>query len=145
VRYGPIMNARTDALISIWSGPFLSRHRVSKLRSLRSQFRKAVGKVYALGILAYFAAAGVQSIFIPAFSDWLSYISRHAVYAFAWPIIVPIEISSERGPSSPQQWIALLPAEFSGRECDFAWSRAERHVVRRSVRRERLIGASIAE
>jgi len=109
------MNARTEPLIAVWSGPFLSRLGASKLRSIFAELRKAVGQVYRLGILAYFAAAGVQAISIPYFSDWLSYMSHHAVYALAWPIVVPIEINSERGPSSPQEWIALMPAEFSGR------------------------------
>ena len=109
------MNARTEPLIAIWSGPFLSQLGASKLRSIFAELRKAVGKVYRLGILAYFAAVGVQAISIPYFSDWLSYMGHPAVYALAWPIVVPIEINSERGPSSPQQWIVSIPAEFSGR------------------------------
>ena len=109
------MNVRTEPLIAVWSGPYLSRLGASKLRSIFAELRKAIGKVYRLGLLAYFAAAGVQAISIPYFSDWLSYMSHHAVYALAWPIVVPIEINSERGPSSPQQWIALMPTEFSGR------------------------------
>jgi len=109
------MNASTEPLIAIWSGPFLSQLGASKLRSIFAELRKAVGKVYRLGILAYFAAAGIQAIPIPYFSDWVSYMSHHAAYALAWPIVVPIEINSERGPSSPHEWIALMPAQFSGR------------------------------
>jgi hypothetical protein len=109
------MNARTGPLIAVWSGPFLNRLGASKMRYFFAELQKAVGQVYRLGILAYFAAAGVQATSIPYFSNWLSYMSHHAVYALAWPIVVPLEIYSERGPSSPQEWIALMPAEFSGR------------------------------
>jgi hypothetical protein len=109
------MNARTEPLIAVRFRPFLSRLGASKLRSFFADLRKAVWQVYRLGILSYFAAAGVQAISIPYFSDWLSYMSHHALYALAWPIVVPIEINSERTPSSPQEWIALMPAEFSGR------------------------------
>ena len=112
------MNASTEPLIAIWSGPFLSQLGASKLRSIFAELRKAVGKVYRLGILAYFASAGVQAISIPYFSDWLSYMGNHAVYALAWPIVVPIEINLERAPGSPQEWIALMPAEFNGRYSD---------------------------
>ena len=112
------MNARTEALISVWSGPVLSRDWVTRLRSFRAGFRKAVGKLYVLGILAYFAAAGIQAIAIPYFSDWLPYMGRHAVYAFAWPIVMPIEINSGRGPSSPRRWSRSLAAEFGGGQLD---------------------------
>lgn len=113
------MNARTEALISVWSGPFLSRHGVIKLRSVRAWFRTAVGKIYALGILAYFGAAGIQAISIPYLSEWLPYMGRHAAYALAWPIVVPIEIRSGRGPSSPRQWLRLMTAESGGRQLEF--------------------------
>jgi len=46
--------------------------------------------------LLYFAVAGVQAISILDFSVWLSYMGQHAVYALAWPIVVQIEINSER-------------------------------------------------
>jgi hypothetical protein len=90
------MNTRTEPLIAVWSGPFLSRLGASKLRSMLAELRKAFGKVYRFGILAYFAVSGVQAVSIPYFPDWLSYMGHHAVYALAWPIVVPIEIDSER-------------------------------------------------
>jgi len=90
------MNARTEPLVAFWSGPFLSRLGASKLRSIFAELRKAVGKIYRVGILVYFAAAGVQAISMPNFPDWLSYMGHNAVYALAWPIVVPIEIDSER-------------------------------------------------
>jgi hypothetical protein len=66
------------------------------VRSMFAELLKAVGKIYRVGILLYFAVAGVQAISILDFSVWLSHMGQHAVYALAWPIVVPIEINSER-------------------------------------------------
>ena len=40
-----------------------------------------VRKLYAVGILVYFAAGGILAISISDFSDWASFMGRHAVYA----------------------------------------------------------------
>src|SRR6266576_910072 len=65
---------------------------------------KAVQKLYAVGILVYFAAAGIGGVSISDFSDWASYMGRHAVYAFAWPVAAGAEIDSWRGPSGLPRW-----------------------------------------
>src|SRR5256885_9934191 len=53
---------------------------------MRAEILKAVQKLYAVGILVYFAAAGIGGVSISDFSDWASFMGRHAVYAFAWPV-----------------------------------------------------------
>ena len=60
------------------------------------EFWKTGRTLYKLGILVYFAAAGIRAVPLPSISDWLSFMGRHTVYAFAWPIIAPIEINSLR-------------------------------------------------
>ena len=67
---------------------------------MRAKFWKTVRKLYTLGILVYFAVAGIRAVSIPDFSDWVSYMGFHAIYAFAWPIALPIDIISWR-PSGP--------------------------------------------
>jgi hypothetical protein len=47
---------------------------------------KGLKKIYALGILVYFAGSGVRALQIPVLSDWLYYMCFHALYAFVWPI-----------------------------------------------------------
>src|SRR5438105_2389508 len=53
---------------------------------MRAEIWEAVQKLYAVGILVYFAAAGIVGVSISDFSDWASFMGRHAVYAFAWPV-----------------------------------------------------------
>jgi hypothetical protein len=65
-----------------------------------AEFWKTVGKLYAVVILVYFAAAGIRALSIDDFSDWASYMGSHAIYAVAWPIALPIDIISSR-PDSP--------------------------------------------
>ena len=60
------------------------------------EFWKTGRKLYKLGIPVYFAAAGIRAVPLPSISDWLSFMCRQAVHAFAWPIIAPIEINSLR-------------------------------------------------
>ena len=72
---------------------------------MRAEIWKAVQKLYAVGILVYFAAAGILGVSISDFSDWASYMGRHAVYAFAWPITAGAEINSWRGPSGLPRWL----------------------------------------
>ena len=45
---------------------------------MRIEILKAVQKLYAVGILVYFAAAGIGGISISDFSDWASFMGRHA-------------------------------------------------------------------
>src|SRR5436305_7848535 len=61
---------------------------------MRAEISKAVQKLYAVGILVYFAAAGIGGVSISDFSDWASFMGRHAVYAFAWPVAAGAEINS---------------------------------------------------
>ena len=58
-----------------------------------------VRKLYAVGILVYFAAGGILAISISDFTDWASFMGRHAVYAVAWPAAAVAEINSWREPS----------------------------------------------
>ena len=53
---------------------------------MRAKIWKGLKKIYALGILVYFAGSGVRALQIPDFSDWLYYMCAHALYAFVWPI-----------------------------------------------------------
>ena len=64
------------------------------LITMRAKIWKAVQKLYAVGILVYFAAAGIGGVSISDFSDWASFMGRHAVYAFAWPVAAGAEIDS---------------------------------------------------
>ena len=97
-------------------------------------FWKTGGKLYMAGIVAYFAAAGVQALLLPSFPDWLSFMSRNARDAFAWPVVAPIEINSWRRPSSPATVVAANVDYDAGqsacRECQ-----AHRLVQLRSSRR----------
>jgi len=63
---------------------------------MRAEFWKAVRKLYAVGILVYFAAGGILAISISDFADWASFMGRHAVYAVAWPAAAVAEINSWR-------------------------------------------------
>ena len=49
---------------------------------MRAKIWKGLKKIYALGILVYFAGSGVRALQIPALSDWLYYMCFHALYAF---------------------------------------------------------------
>src|SRR5438477_8094353 len=75
---------------------------------MRAEIWKAVQKLYAVGILVYFAAAGIVGVSISDFSDWASFMGRHAVYAFAWPVAAGAEIDSWRGPSGAATVAALM-------------------------------------
>jgi len=72
---------------------------------MHAEIWKAVQKLYAVGILAYFAAAGIGGVSISDFSAWASFMGRHAFYAFAWPVVVGAEIDSWRGPSALRRWL----------------------------------------
>src|SRR5204862_8223458 len=73
--------------------------------TMRAEIWKAVQKLYAVGILVYFAAAGIGGVSISDFSDWSSFMGRHAVDAFAWPVAAGAEIASWRSPSGPPWWL----------------------------------------
>src|SRR2546423_15421096 len=64
---------------------------------MRAEIWKGVQKLYAVGILVYFAAAGIGGVSISDFSDWASFMGRHAVYAFAWPVAAGGPDGSWRG------------------------------------------------
>jgi hypothetical protein len=63
-----------------------------------------VRKLYAAGILVYFAAASILAISIADFSDWASFMGRHAIYAFGWPAAVAAQINSWRQ-SGQRGWL----------------------------------------
>src|SRR5437588_11595796 len=81
--------------------------------TMRAEIWKTVQKLYAAGILVYFAAAGIGGVSISDFSDWASFMGRHAVYAFAWPVVAGAEIDSWRGPGGlprgARQWPWFRP------------------------------------
>ena len=60
---------------------------------MRAEIWKAVRKLYAV-ILVYFAAGGILAVSISDFSDWASFMGRHAVYAVAWPATAVAESNS---------------------------------------------------
>ena len=60
----------------------------------RAKIWSTARKVYVLGILVYFAVAGVRALTIPLFSDWLFFMGSHAIYAVVWPIAWPVAIFS---------------------------------------------------
>ena len=62
-------------------------------------------KLYAAGILVYFAAAGALAMSITDFSEWVSFMGRHAAYAFAWPVAAAVQISSWQGAGGAQTWM----------------------------------------
>jgi hypothetical protein len=66
---------------------------------MRAELWKSVQKLYAVGILVYFAGAGILALSISDFSQWASFMGRHAVYAFAWPIAAAAQIKSWLEPS----------------------------------------------
>lgn len=66
---------------------------------MRAEIWKAVRNLYAAGILVYFGAAGILAVSMPDFSEWVSFMGRHAVYAVAWPAAAVAEINSWREPS----------------------------------------------
>jgi hypothetical protein len=70
---------------------------------MRTEVWKAVRRLYAAGILVYFAAAGVLAISIADFSDWASFMC-HTVYAFAWPVAAAAQINSWRR-SGQRAWL----------------------------------------
>ena len=72
---------------------------------MRAEIWKAVQKLYAVGILVYFAAAGILGVSISDFTDWASFMGRHDVCAFAWRITAGAEINSWRGPSGLPRWL----------------------------------------
>ena len=84
--------------------PLHSPHKGSP-GTMRAEIWKAVQKLYAVGILVHFAAAGIVGVSISDFSDWASFMGRHAVYAFAWPVAAGAEIDSWRGPSGLPRWL----------------------------------------
>ena len=61
---------------------------------MRAKIWSTARKVYVLGILVYFAVAGVRALTIPLFSEWLSFMAFHAMYALVWPIAWPVAIIS---------------------------------------------------
>src|SRR5437868_15477075 len=67
--------------------------------TMRAEIWKAVQKLYAVGILVYFAAAGIGGVSIFDFSDWASFMGRHAGYAFAWPVAAGAEVGFWPGPT----------------------------------------------
>jgi hypothetical protein len=71
---------------------------------MRAEVWKAVRRLYAAGILVYFAAASILAISIADFSDWASFMGRHAIYAFAWPLAAAAQINSWRR-SGLQGWL----------------------------------------
>ena len=62
--------------------------------TMRAKLWEAVQKLYAVGILVYFAWAGILALSITDFSQWASFMGHHAVYAFAWPIATAAQIKS---------------------------------------------------
>jgi hypothetical protein len=72
---------------------------------MRTELWNAFQKLYATGILVYFAAAGVLALSITDFPDWLSFMGRHAVYSFAWPVAAAVQINSWRGSGGAQMWV----------------------------------------
>jgi len=66
---------------------------------MRAKLWEAVQKLYAVGILVYFAWAGIFALSITDFSQWVSFMGHHAVYAFAWPITAAAQINSWLEPS----------------------------------------------
>jgi len=71
---------------------------------VHADFWTMIRKVYAAGILIYFATAGVLALSISDFSGWLSFMGRHALYALAWPTATVAEINAWRGQGRLQQW-----------------------------------------
>jgi hypothetical protein len=70
---------------------------------LRTEIWKAVRHLYAAGILVYFGTAGILAVSMPDFSEWVSFMGRHAAYAVAWPAAAVAEINSWREPSRRQR------------------------------------------
>jgi hypothetical protein len=61
---------------------------------MRAEFWRSVQKLYVVGILVYFAWAGILAFSITDFSQWASFMGRHAVYAVAWSIATAVQIKS---------------------------------------------------
>ena len=59
---------------------------------MSAEIWKTVRKLYAAGILVYFAASSVLAISITDFSDWAAFTGRHAAYAFVWPAAAVAQI-----------------------------------------------------
>ena len=72
---------------------------------MRADLWRAIQKLYVVGILVYFAMAGILAMWIDDFSEWNSYMGRHAVYAFAWPVAAAVQINS----SGWRQLLESLP------------------------------------
>ena len=68
-------------------------------------FWNTIRKLYAVGILVYFGAAGVLALSMSDFSGWMSFMGRHALYALAWPVAAAAQINSWRGEGGAQQWM----------------------------------------
>jgi hypothetical protein len=61
---------------------------------MRAKIWKGIRKIYAFGILVYFAGSGVRAVRIPSLSDWLYYMGFHALYAFVWPIAIMVAVAA---------------------------------------------------
>ncbi len=83
---------------------------------MRAEISKAVQKLYARwGFWSTSQRPALSEsrypifliglVSISDFSDWASFMGRHAVYAFAWPVAAGAEIDSWRGPSGLPRWL----------------------------------------
>jgi hypothetical protein len=72
---------------------------------MRTELWNTFRKIYAAGIVVYFAAAGALAVSITDFSEWVSFMGRHAVYAFAWPVAAAVQINSWRGSAAAHRWL----------------------------------------
>ena len=72
---------------------------------MRADFWSTIRKMYAVGILVYFAATCVLALPISDFSDWMSFMGRHAMYALAWPVAAASQINAWRGQGGLQHWL----------------------------------------
>ena len=74
---------------------------------MHADFWNMIRKLYAVGILVYFGAAGVLALSISDFSGWMSFMGRHALYALACPLGAAAQINSWRRQSGTHQWLVM--------------------------------------